>query len=127
MVNLQEFVNRWSGKHIDYDHAYGAQCVDLVKQWESENKWPVVRGNAIDVPRNAGSAYSYTKNGLRNKPNAGDIVVFNFAYPYGHIGICTNADYINLTCFEQNNPLGAGCRAVFHPMYRSVIGWLHHN
>lgn len=127
MINLQDFVNRWQGKHIDYDGSFGAQCTDIVKQWEHENKWPVVRGNAIDVPRNAPSGnYTWVKNGLRNKPDPGDIVIFNMAYPYGHIGICTSADLVTLRVFEQNNPLGGSCRIGTYPLYRNVIGWLSH-
>lgn len=125
MANVNDFVNKWQGRYCEFDGKYFAQCVDIVKQWEKENGWPIVNGNAIDVPRNApGNKYTWVRNAVNNKPSPGDIVVFNMAYPYGHIGICTSADYINLTCFEQNNPLGSRCRKVFHPLYRQVIGWL---
>ena len=127
MANLQEFINKWNGKHFDFDHGYGPQCVDLTKKFQDYMGWPVMRGNAIQW---AGphSGYTWVMNGLHNKPDPGDIVVFKSGL-YGHIGVCTQADYVNLTCFEQNNPVGAPCRLVFHRFYglhtsMPVLGWL---
>jgi hypothetical protein len=31
-----DFKNKWLGKRIDYDKAYGYQCVDLIKQYLDE-------------------------------------------------------------------------------------------
>lgn len=28
-MTLEEFVKKYNGKKVDYDNAYGAQCVDL--------------------------------------------------------------------------------------------------
>lgn len=125
MKNLDQFVVWWSGKKNNYDGGFGAQCVDIVKQWEADNGWPVVKGNAIQVPNNAPKDfYQYVRIGIGQIPSPGDIVVFNLAMPYGHIGICTQADSGSVTCFEQNNPTGSSCRIVNHPGYRNVIGWL---
>jgi len=126
-MNIQKFVSKWNGKKVEYDGAYPNQCVDLTKEYQKENGWPVMRGNAIQW---AGphSGYTWVMNGLHNKPDPGDIVVFKSGL-YGHIGVCTQADYVNLTCFEQNNPIGAPCRTVFHRFYglhtsMPVLGWL---
>ena len=32
-MNYQEFINAYNGKATDYDGAYGAQCVDLIKAY----------------------------------------------------------------------------------------------
>lgn len=131
MANLQEFINKHNGQHFDFDHGYGPQCVDVPKAWQAENGWPVMRGNAIQwsYPSHyAGMGYTFVRNGLHNKPDPGDVVVFKSGL-YGHIGVCTSADYVNLTCFEQNNPIGSACRLVFHRFYglhtsMPVLGWL---
>lgn len=140
-MNLAAFVGKHNGRYVDYDKAYGPQCVDLIKQWQAENKQPVQRGNARDWA-GARPGYRWVPNGPFNKPNPGDIVVFTGGGGYGHIGICMSADKINLTCFEQCYPkstltnsrgqvtsLGSPCAVVFHRLYgigtaTVVRGWL---
>ena len=48
-----DFKNKWLGKRIDYDKAYGYQCVDLIKQYLDEVLWFGSVGslwNAKDIP-----------------------------------------------------------------------------
>ena len=35
-MTLEEFVKKYNGKKVDYDNAYGAQCVDLFRQYTKE-------------------------------------------------------------------------------------------
>ena len=35
-MHLEEFVNKYNGKKVDYDGVYGAQCVDLFRQYVKE-------------------------------------------------------------------------------------------
>lgn len=35
-MTLEEFVKKYNGKKVDYDNAYGAQCVDLFRQYAKE-------------------------------------------------------------------------------------------
>ena len=123
-MSFRDFILKWNKKYLEFDGAYWYQCVDLTKAWQHNLGLSVTRGNAIQWPNNASKTdYTWIKNALNNKPNPGDIVVFNIGY-YGHIGICTSANYINLTCFEQNSPLGSPCHFVTHYYYRNVLGWL---
>ena len=32
-MTYDQFINKYNGKQIDYDGAYGVQCVDLIKQY----------------------------------------------------------------------------------------------
>ena len=32
-MTLEEFVNKYIGRKVDFDGAYGAQCVDLFRQY----------------------------------------------------------------------------------------------
>ena len=35
-MTLEEFVKKYNGKKVDYDGVYGAQCVDLFRQYTKE-------------------------------------------------------------------------------------------
>jgi hypothetical protein len=35
-MDLKEFVENYTGKPVDFDGRYGAQCVDLVRQYFKE-------------------------------------------------------------------------------------------
>lgn len=129
-MRIEEFVNKYNGRYLESDGSYLYQCVDLTKQWQKENGWSVTNGNAAQWPQNADKRqYEWIPNGIHNKPNPGDIVVFGGNRPYGHIGVCISANYIDLTCFEQNRPLRSPCHPVFIKRYglgtsQPVRGWL---
>lgn len=126
-MDIQAFIKQFKGRRVDFDGGYGAQCVDIVKYWEQVNGWPVVSGNAKDVPKNAPrDRYQWIPKTMGATPKTGDIVVFDKGLfgAVGHIGICVSATLVSLTCFEQNNPIGAPCILIAHPLYRGVVGWL---
>ena len=81
------WVQKQVGKSIDYDGAYGAQCVDLVKAYYAYLGVSPVRGNGVDYTGNSLPAgWERVKGG---KPQPGDILVYsgNGSNPYGHVGI----------------------------------------
>jgi len=126
-LTLQQFVNQWNGKHLEFDGAYAYQCVDLTKAWQSNLGLSITRGNAKDWQYTASRKdYTWIPNSITAVAKSGDIVIFDKGLfgRYGHIGVCTSANALNITCFEQNNPIGSVCRNVYHPMYRGVVGWL---
>ena len=102
-------LNWYVGRYIDFDGAYGAQCMDLAVDfvyWATNGKvrlW----GNAIDAIRNDLGKYGKViKNSKNFVPKVGDIAVWT-KYPahplYGHIGIVYGNVNIN-TCsmLDQN-------------------------
>jgi uncharacterized repeat protein (TIGR02543 family) len=105
----QEAVN-WAksqiGKSIDYDNAYGAQCVDLTKAYYHYLGVGAVLGNGVDYARNAlpsGWQRIQYYSGFVAQP--GDIAVWTWnalAGNYGHVGIIINADSNGFTTVEQN-------------------------
>lgn len=131
-MRIEEFVNKYNGRYLEADGAYWYQCVDLTKKWQQENGWGVTHGNASQWPVNANkNEYQWIANGIRNKPEPGDIVVFSGNGKYGHIAVCISANYLNLTCLEQNRPLRSPCHVVYTRNYglgtsMPVRGWLHH-
>lgn len=114
-MSLDAFIARYLGKATDYDGAYGAQCVDLIKMYLKH-----VFGI---TPKSIGNAHAYydnfnlhpflKKNFVRIKntpkfiPMKGDICVFgkNFSKSHkcGHIGIATDKCTLSrLIMYDQN-------------------------
>lgn len=150
MMNINQFVSEWNGKHVEADGSQPNsdtydQCVDLVKEWEKENGWnPITHGNAIDYAKGE-SGYTWVPNSTTdssNYPTPGDLVVFALGV-YGHVGICVSANFHAVSVFQQNAPEAGYTRivdgkTVFYPgspcniaTYNYIkpvcVGWLHHN
>lgn len=108
-------VSKWLGKWVDFDKAYGDQCVDWAKQFALD-QYGVTLGNFSGSALNGwntGSPFDSKwtrvvyKKGLI--PGIGDIVFFDkMSYnPYGHVAVGDNGSDINNCCvIEQNG--GAG-------------------
>lgn len=132
MISLKDFISNWIGKEIDFDGYYGAQCMDLMHQYNVE-VLGITDGRVLAQP-SAKLVYSNFDNvpghelftRIENTPSAipepGDIVVWKFG-KYGHIAICVKADINKFTSFDLNFPIGANCQLVIHD-YSEVSGWL---
>lgn len=114
-MTLDAFIKKYLGKATDYDGAYSAQCVDLVKMYLK-----YVFGI---VPKSIGNAHAYfnnfalhpflNKNFVRIKnspkfiPMEGDICVFgkdfSKSHNCGHIGIATDKCTLSkVSMYDQN-------------------------
>jgi hypothetical protein len=127
-MTLQEFFDKYNGKGIDFDGAYGFQCMDVYRQYTKEvvegKQSPGVEGAKDVWDTYLTEVYTRTKNTPDNFPKPGDVVIWGTQLgPYGHIAICSSADANNLTCFGQNFPLGSVCHFQKHT-YFGVLGWL---
>lgn len=132
MEDVNNFLNRWNGRGVDFDKAYGFQCMDLYQQFNKD----VV--GAFHVPNP--SAYmvwdNYPQNFYTKIPNSpvavpqrGDVVVWgkSKSLPYGHIAIATGeGDIKKFKSMDQNWPTGSVCHIQEHT-YTGVIGWLRPN
>ena len=79
------------GKTLDYDGAYGGQCVDLTMYYYKYLGVNAVGGNGCDYATNTlPSGWTRTKGGV---PQKGDILVYTGGY--GHVAIfeSTNVSY----------------------------------
>ena len=86
------------GKALDYDGAYGAQCVDLIKYYyDYLGCASYARGNGSDYATNAlPSGWTRLKGA---QPRLGDILVYTGGYNnYGHVAIY-ESDYVS---YHQN-------------------------
>lgn len=103
------WVKSQNGKALDYDGAWGAQCVDLIMYYYQYLGNSSPGGNAKDYTWNAlPSGWTRTSS-----PSAGDIVVWGAgAYmgkngyyadgTNGHIGIVTAVSGSNMDYYDQN-------------------------
>ena len=98
-MTYDEFVKAYNGKATDYDGAYGAQCVDLIKVYLNKvfGIKPGSWGNAKYYWLNFSKHSELTKNFTKIKntpsfvPQKGDIMVWDgdVGGGCGHVAICT--------------------------------------
>lgn len=136
----QEAVNwarRQEGKSIDYDGAYGAQCVDLIMKYchtvfgvwiggngcDYRDYCPTEGHNANTIP--AGwTRTQYTKGDI---PQPGDIIVYipqskGVPSKNGHVSICISATENSYTCMSQS---GGKTKYLTKSHYDNVWGFIH--
>lgn len=108
-MTLDEFIKKYEQKQIDYDKAFGAQCVDLFRQYSKE---------VLRIPQHTGAVegakdlyLNFDKMPLMEKyfqkvytPQKGDIVIFdgNETNKYGHVAIVLYATNKTIITFEQD-------------------------
>lgn len=135
---MQEFINKYNGKAVDRDGAFGAQCVDLATQWTAEaygvGFLPTpYSGGARDLWEGFDNIPSLRDNFVRIAntpdfvPQEGDLVIWNANYGqgYGHVSIATGkGDRNTFESFDQNWG-GQYAHLVAHN-YDGVYGVLRH-
>lgn len=90
-MTLTQFIKQYLGKKIDYDGNYGAQCVDLYRQYCEDvlnvPQSPSVEG-AKDLIDNPG-VLSVTRDNILADYSKGDILIWGKTSrnKYGHVAI----------------------------------------
>lgn len=114
-MTMNSWVKKFLGKSIDYDGAYGVQCVDLVKHFIANvlGVTPQAIGNAIEYYNKRSSSKYLTDNfkWLKNTPDfvpqKGDICVFTSKSGNGHVSIATGEGTTSyFYSYDQNYPSG---------------------
>lgn len=141
-MTLNEFLNKYNYRYLDYDGHFGYQCVDLirgyVKQVYGVNPYVAIptTGNAKDIFNKftTNKYFQKIKNTPNGIPQKGDIIfwgTFPTLYGWaGHVGIYIEGDLYNIISFDQNYPTGQPCKYVRHGVnkwlhgYRGCLGWL---
>ena len=135
-MTFNTFIAKYGGHYVDWDHAYGYQCVDLMRQyvWDVIGLKPYIAipstGNAKDIYKNYhGTAFQKIPNTPLGIPKDGDIIFWGF-YPgvtgwAGHVAVVvgTGGSVNNFISFDQNWPTNSACHRQLHN-YRGVLGWL---
>lgn len=111
---VDAFKARFDRRYVDYDGAYGAQCVDLFNYYNRDVVGaPFVPASyAYQLYDNAPSS-RYAKIGATSSVRKGDVAVWSSSFGgYGHVAVVLGASGSGLTVFGQNWPLGAPCQVV---------------
>ena len=111
-MTLEQFVEKYNGKKIDYDGRFGAQCVDLFRQYCRDVLCIPHTGGVV------GAADLFTKYDTMpleqkyfdklvyagGKPEKGDVVIFapTKSNKYGHVAIVLDASSEEIAVFEQD-------------------------
>ena len=119
-MTLEEFVKKYNGKKVDYDNAYGAQCVDLFRQYAKEalgikeHTGPcATSGGAKDLFLDYNKMPVEKKYFFRSTQKnwiPGDVLVWDATEKnkYGHVAIFLAKLGSSLLVFEQNGITQAG-------------------
>lgn len=130
-MTFDEFMKNYERKQIDYDGAFGSQCVDLFRQYGKEVLEIPVHTGAVEGAKDL--YLNFDKMPLMQKyykkvytPHKGDIVVFNKSETneYGHVAIVVHATDRTLIVFEQDGfQQWKGSHFNFYD-YQRVLGFL---
>ncbi|MFV0556672.1 MAG: CHAP domain-containing protein [Lactovum sp.] len=94
------WANSVRGLSIDFDGAYGAQCVDLPMAYSNYLFGTRILGNATDYPYNDYTGFKRLSK-EQSKPQAGDIAIW-IGGSSGHVGIVIASTGDSFTTLEQN-------------------------
>lgn len=113
-MNLEEFVTKYLGKKVDFDGVYGAQCVDLFRQYSKEclgisehTGSCSTSGGAkdlfIDYPKMPLEKKYFTRE-TKKAMVQGDVLIWDHTdkNQYGHVAIYLGKLNNSLIVFEQN-------------------------
>jgi len=127
---LNDFFNKYNNEKVDYDGAYGGQCVDLFRYFNKEvlgiAQPKGVNGakdfwNNYDKDANLFNNFDRIKNTPTFVPQLGDVAIWGNG-TYGHIAICTGkGDVKTFESFDQNYPTGSACHYQTHN-YSGFLG-----
>jgi hypothetical protein len=131
-MTLNDFVQTYNGKYVDFDGAWGAQCMDEMHQFivevlginnASVLAAPCARDVYVNFPSITGhELFDQIANTTNNVPQEGDIMFWGML-PYGHVATFVEGDANTFRSFDQNWPTGSPCHIQGHT-YTNVLGWL---
>ena len=105
------------GKKLDYDGAYGGQCVDLIYYYYVYLGASSVGGNAKDYRSNKlPSGWARVQGG--KNPQKGDILIYAGSSGYGHVAIYEN----DTTTWHQNYEGVQKVQKIKNISYKSIKG-----
>ena len=110
-MKLDEFINKYINTKIDFDNAFGAQCVDLFRQY-CKDVLNIPHTGAVEGAKDIFLNYDklpleqkYFKKYSTNSPKPADVIIWNETKTnkYGHIAIVvSNLSNNKVLVFEQD-------------------------
>lgn len=134
-MKLDEFINKHINTKVDFDNAFGAQCVDLFRQYCKDvlniPHTGAVEG-AKDIFLNYGKLpleQKYFKTYSTNNPKPADVIIWNETKTnkYGHIAIVVSSLGNNkVLVFEQDGFKQDGAKLAIRTT-ENILGVLRFN
>jgi len=136
-MTIDQFITKYLGKKVDWDGAYGGQCVDLFRQYLNDVlNFPQPRGvvgaadfwTNYDSDPNLKNNFQKIANSPTGVPAKGDVMVWNkkAGGGFGHIAIFLEGNVNLFTSLDQNWPTLSKVTKTVHN-YTNVLGWLRPN
>lgn len=133
-MTTEQFVNKYNGKGINFDGAYGNQCIDLAAQFVQEvwghSGWDIAKGAAYQVWTEfdslPASKYAHrVPNTPTGVPPEGALMVWGTGIgQYGHISVVRGGSNTSVfQSFDQNWNYHQYCEPIVHN-YNAVLGWI---
>ena len=134
-MTLEEFVKKYNKKKVDFDGVYGAQCVDLFRQYAKE---------CLNIPEHTGACQTsggakdlfidYPKMPIEKKyfiretkkaMVSGDVLIWDKTdkNEFGHVAIYLGKLGNSFIVFEQNGITQAGAEIVVRGK-ENLLGFL---
>lgn len=130
-MKLDEFIAKYNGKKVDFDGAFGPQCVDLYRQY-CKDVHQIPHTGVVDGAKDL--YLNYVKLPLevqyfdkKNQGLCGDVVVWNSSptNKYGHVAIYLGTiDENNILVFEQDGFRQDGAKIKVRSS-KNILGFLH--
>ena len=110
-MKLNEFINKYINTKVDFDNAFGAQCVDLFRQY-CKDVLNIPHTGAVEGAKDIFLNYDklpieqkYFKKYSTNNAKPADVIIWNETKTnkYGHIAIVvSNLSNNKVLIFEQD-------------------------
>ena len=121
-MKFEQFLTRYCGKKVDFDAAYGAQCVDLFRQY-CRDVLDTPHTGAVDGAKELYEKYAdlpvekkyFTRLSKKAVPECGYVAVWGgtSTNKYGHVAlVICRLSPTSLLVFEQNGVLQDGAKFV---------------
>ena len=115
-MTLYEFATKYCGKKVDYDKAYGPQCVDLFRQYCHDMGIP--HTGSVEGAKELWELFSENnEKKYFNRFNAtyampGDVLIEDATATnrYGHVSIVLAADSLEALVLQQDGFAQDGCK-----------------
>jgi hypothetical protein len=117
-MKFVDFINKRLGTKIDFDGVYGAQCVDLFRQYAKDVCNVPVRMEGVEGAKDLYLNYEnmpiekkyFARKNAHSVAQMGDVVVWNATATnsYGHVAIVVCNEPKGLLVLEQNGFTQAG-------------------
>lgn len=132
-MELSEFVKKNIGKKVDFDKMYGAQCVDLFRQY-NQDVWGHPHTGSVEGAKDLFLHYSVLKEknyllkfpeDKNSVPKIGSVAIWNATEtnPFGHVAIVLGTLNDNLIVFEQDGFKQDGAKIMLRSR-ENLLGYL---